>query len=353
MIQSDLCEDLRLETGAALGRLATAEDPPGVARGESPGTGELFVSARSAELPVEWLVVRRGEDGRWLVVAADTQPLVGSADVAVPAAASAGPLSLRCGFSAWVDARELDPELRTGTVEEIYVGYARHKLVALEAAGVRGSRKEREVDLDPTYREWCREVLEPARGALTTPGRENTAPETNPSVSPSPSRGWGFLAAAVTALVFAGLLAWVGILTAELQRGSSKIAELKRSLEELSEPVIAPQSLEITVGDQLRGFEPAPEVPSEPRLTTIDLYFREEIISTYDGFWVELRSFREEESFWKSPRQVLEPGVNIYPLLLRQAFLPEGAHTIEVEISVYQGEREVELHTQAVKVKNP
>ena len=53
-------------------------------RSEPPRAGDTFVSRRTADYPVEWLVVDDTEDGGVQVVPVDHHPFVGSRDLALP-----------------------------------------------------------------------------------------------------------------------------------------------------------------------------------------------------------------------------------------------------------------------------
>ena len=82
---------------------------------EPPRPGDVFLSRRTAEYPVEWMVVD-AEDVRVRVVVLDDHPYVGSRDLELPARSLGGAGVLRCDLDAWVDASELEAELRTGAL---------------------------------------------------------------------------------------------------------------------------------------------------------------------------------------------------------------------------------------------
>ncbi len=86
-----------------------------VVRGPEPWPGDLYMLAETADFPVEWLVVER-TSGHCRLVAADTNPARGSADVPVPADVEGGPLSVRCAVSLQVGVETLRRGERTGTV---------------------------------------------------------------------------------------------------------------------------------------------------------------------------------------------------------------------------------------------
>jgi hypothetical protein len=143
-------------------------DPRG---GEPPAPGDLFVAAATREFPVEWLVVELAPrpPARWLVLPADTNPLLGSADLALPTGAAAGPLSLRCRYGVWLACGALDPALRTGRVApEVVAG-------ALRRHGLTGTPPDLPADGDPEYEDWVDEVLDPAHAALAAAAGEPAA----------------------------------------------------------------------------------------------------------------------------------------------------------------------------------
>lgn len=148
--------------------------------GEPPSPGDLFVAAATRDFPVEWLVVERSArpPARLLVLPADTNPLLGSADLPVPAAAGAGPLSLRCRYGVWLDPGALDPALRTGRVAMEVVARALrcHELAGGPTDPLFGGPSD---EVDPEYEDWVDEVLDPAHAALAaaaSTGQKTTSP---------------------------------------------------------------------------------------------------------------------------------------------------------------------------------
>ncbi len=133
-------------------------------RDRLPEPGDLYLFQATEDL--EWAVIERSGDGRFLrVVAADVDPLVGSADVEVPATAAAGPLTLRCRFDSWCEVEDFKPELRAGFLDAEVVEQARSKCAEIEIGALSASLLEEEVDEDPEYED--REVeLAAARARL-------------------------------------------------------------------------------------------------------------------------------------------------------------------------------------------
>ena len=141
-----------------------------VARGPEPWAGDLYMLAETAGFPVEWLVVER-TPGHCRLVAADTNPALGSADVPVPAEIEGGPLSLRCAMSVQVGVETLRRGERTGTVAPEVLEAVRRRLEDLAA----GSPAPRLDEPDPGLEDWLEEVLAPARAALLPAGPDKPA----------------------------------------------------------------------------------------------------------------------------------------------------------------------------------
>ena len=158
--------------------------------GMPPEPGDLFVLAATADLPVEWAILDR-RPGELLAVPADNRSLAGSADVEVPAELSGGPLSLRCRFGVWLDAGLFEPDLRSGALTPNIVAEALHRFRRLESGGLEASPLAEEVDADPEYADWIREVPERAR-PLAAAARSVPWPAARPlRPSPGPRRtGW-------------------------------------------------------------------------------------------------------------------------------------------------------------------
>ncbi len=160
-------EALRQRTGEAMRSHAAACSELGERSGEAPRPADVFLLASTGELPVEWAVLEReaGGRGRLLAVPADSNPLVGSADVAVPEEASCGPLTLRCGFGVRLAAASFDPEMRTGTLPAEVLEQARRRWRDARE-GISGEPARESDDDDPEYHRWIEEVLEPALAAV-------------------------------------------------------------------------------------------------------------------------------------------------------------------------------------------
>lgn len=136
-----------------------------VVRGPEPWPGDLYMLAETSGFPVEWLVVER-TPGHCRLVAADTNPALGSTDVPVPADIEGGPLSVRCAVSVQVGIETLRRGERTGTVAPEVLEPVRRRLEELAA----GSPAPRLEEPDSGLEDWLDEVLAPAHAALLPAG---------------------------------------------------------------------------------------------------------------------------------------------------------------------------------------
>ena len=115
--------------------------------------------------------VERAASGRCQVVAADTHPALGVADVPVPAETEGGPLSVRCRVSLQVGVETLRRGERTGTVAPDVLDAVRRRMEEIAA----GSFTE-EPEPDPEWEDWHAEALLPARAALLPDAVNEPAP---------------------------------------------------------------------------------------------------------------------------------------------------------------------------------
>ena len=275
-------------------------------RGLPAGPGDLFVLPATADVPVEWAILDRGTGGKLLAVPADSGPPAGSADVEVPAGAPGGPLSLRCRFAARLEGTLFESDRRSGFLAPETVAEALHRVRQIESGTLEGSPLAEEVDADPEYVDWIREVPERARELATA------AP---PSISrqPPPARSWGVshLLAAAFAVVSVGLSLWVGLLL--------------RQVEQLSMPIFNPPSGEVVLGEGERGaiILPVPREASHVRLVlTLD-----SSIEPQKGY-LEIVN-RTGKSIWRSETAQLVPEEDL-ELILPRIDLPYGDYRVRV-----------------------
>lgn len=162
----------------ALARLAAERAAAGREGGREARPGDLFALPETAAWPVEWAVVGQApeEPERLLAVPADTHPLAGSGDVAVQEDEPGGPLTLRCRFALAVGRRALPPSHRSGLLAPGVAERAMKIWQSIREGRRTGTLAEEDADSSPDYREWIREVVEPAVRAMAAAreaGRED------------------------------------------------------------------------------------------------------------------------------------------------------------------------------------
>jgi hypothetical protein len=91
-------------------------------------------------------------------VPADDFPLAGSTDVAVRASPQCPGLNLRCGQGIWIRADDLERTGRLGSVDPEAITAARRVLAALARGNIDESPAALEIEADPEYQHWIREV---------------------------------------------------------------------------------------------------------------------------------------------------------------------------------------------------
>jgi hypothetical protein len=270
--------------------------------------GDLFVLAATADLPVEWAILdRRGSE--LLAVPADTRTLAGSADVEVPAELSGGPLSLRCRFGVWLDAGLFEPELRSGELEPDIVAEALQRFRRLESGDLEASPLAEEVDTDPEYADWIREVPERAR-ALAAAARPVVWPA---AARPAPAVSWAsaYRLAAMFALLAVGLSIWVVLLRREVGR--------------LSEPIFDIPANEVVLGAADRGGS----VLEIPRGASHVLFLLvvDAGIAPQDGRFEIVDA--GGRGVWSSSRVHLIPAGE-FRLVVPRGRLPDGIYSVRI-----------------------
>lgn len=295
-------------------------------RGLPAEPGDLFVLAATADLPVEWAVLERRAEARGsvLVVPADSNPLVGTADVEVREGNPGGPLSLRCRFGLWLDALLFDPRLRSGVLTPETVAEALDRCRQVELGALEPSPLAEEVDVDPEYMDWIREVPERAR-ALAATGAQ-------PSVRRFPARSWGVAhrLAAALALVAIGLSLWV--------------VRLRWEVDRLAAPVLNAPSAEVVLGGESRGGAVV-AVPREASHVLLVLAI-DPSIGLRDGY-LEIAS-HSGKPIWRSPRVRLPPAGEL-TLMVSRELLPNGDYRVRVYPEPGFGARP--LATEALRIE--
>jgi hypothetical protein len=272
--------------------------------------GDLFVLRATSGLPIEWAILERRE-GRLLAVPADTNPLAGSGDLAVGAEALAGPLTLRCRFAVWLEAGACEPELRTGTLAPETLSAARRCHRRLAAGARLPSPLAEEVDVDSEYRDWLRDVLEPARTLASAGAGKKT--------ERFAAHAWGpaHRLAALFALAALGLGVWgVG-----QQR---EIGRLHREADRLAAPIFDVATAEVVLGRENRGGEVL-EIPPGASHVLLVLVLDPSIEAREGRFEISDAAGR---IVWSRPSVALAAGE--FKLVLRRALLPDGDYRVRI-----------------------
>ncbi len=255
MSDRDAREQLRQRTGEAMAASVRREAAQQGQPAQSPRPGDVFLLPGDAGSPVEWVVLGADPDagGRLVAVPADTNPMAGSADLALGGDIATGPLTLRLRFAASLAAGVFDPVLRRATLDAESLEMARRRRQDVAAGRAAGSPRQRDVDAEPAYEDWIHEVVEPAVSAVEAGVQTGETQAGEREVVPFPEKRrpparrmvpieWAYGLAAALAVVAVGLGSWVAV-----QRG--EIARLER-------PSFAVASGEIHLNDDQRGPEP-------------------------------------------------------------------------------------------------
>jgi hypothetical protein len=292
---------------SSLERSARLKEEIRARQGQAPAPGDLFVLRITADLPVEWALLERGSGGKLLAVPADSGPPAGTADVEVPADAPGGPLSLRCRFRLWLDASLFEPELRSGVIGEQSVAEALHSVHQIESGSLDVSPLAEEVDADPEYQDWIRDVSERAR---------SLAFEARPAERPRSSGGssWRVVhqLAAALAILAIGLSVWV--------------AMLRREVDRLSQPIVDLHWEDVVLGGATRGGRTV-EVPRDAShillLLTVD-----SLIEEPEGRFEIVN--RQGKTVWRSRSPVNLTLLNEVPVVLPRQMLPDGLYHVRL-----------------------
>lgn len=132
--------------------------------GSTPSAGEMYLCQRTAEFPVEWLVLEGGD--LLHLVPVDDYPLTGSHDVELTSLATGSAAVARCHINALADASRFEPELRTRVLTEAELERVQAKRVAISSDNVTPSLLEDVADGDLDYQRWIDGTLRPAVAAL-------------------------------------------------------------------------------------------------------------------------------------------------------------------------------------------
>jgi hypothetical protein len=273
--------------------------------GGPPVPGDLFVLAATRDLPVEWAVLERRSTGagdELLTVPVDAHPAAGSADVEVPAGARGGPLSLRCRFGARLDAGLFAAAKRSGSLAPETVAEARQLLRRVEAGTLEPSPLAEEVDADPEYVDWIRDVPERALSLARAASQRRAR---------RPRRWEGYPLAALFALLAIGLSVWVVQLRGEVAR--------------LSEPIFDIPTRELDLGEQTRGSRTSLEVPPGTDRVLLHLVLDAAITEQPGRFEIATVAGK---IVWSRPMFLMP--LSEVPLEMPRKLLPDGEYRVRI-----------------------
>jgi hypothetical protein len=162
-------DELKTEMSSAAQQLRQNEErlksaPPVVA------AGDLYAFRSTADLGIEWAVIRQHVDDPdlWFAVPFDQHYQFGTWDIVIPEFSSAGEGALRCGRGIWIHADELEMSSRSGFLEGGYVVEAVNRLAAMVQEDSVDGFQRLEVDEDSEYQEWMDEVAAAAERLETS-----------------------------------------------------------------------------------------------------------------------------------------------------------------------------------------
>ncbi len=322
----NLGQELRRATAEAFRRDIEASPPaPG-----APRPGDLHTLPACPEPALEWLVLElEAAKAELLVVPADTVSAIGTADAAAADAAAAGPLSLRCGHGLWLSEQKLRRQ-PGGRIAAADLERARQHRSQWLAGDVVATASQREVDLDPDYRRWCR-TLEDARRAVCTelegrldgasdrPGAEVVELRPKPIV-PIPRRAWA-VAASIAVALTSGLVAgrlW------EQRRVDPRIIDLEAGQ----------RRLEAARDDLARDLETDRARFEEERERTAAGY-RQEMAAQQQRFEDELARVDEPEA---AVPWIVAP-IDLQRSERLRLLVPRGARSIVLLLEAAEGDR--------------
>lgn len=137
-----------------------------------------------------WAVLRKAPSNgdRWLLAATDSNPLLGTGDVAV-AGPEIGLQTVRCRFAVAARVEDLGIVTPFGTLPDDALARVEARLKAIEENLSLGTLSEHETEEDPEYQDWLDDVVRPAVARLAARAGEAVPKPVPFPVVPSQSRG--------------------------------------------------------------------------------------------------------------------------------------------------------------------
>lgn len=308
-------ERLRGPHEEALARYARTREERGKRRGQPPRAGEVFTFPETAEPFAAWAVVEDESDGGegLLLVAADLEPLAGSADVEAAAEDDgACAWTLRGRFALRLSASELESATRVAFLAPDVVERLRDKRARIAAGQPVGSALERETDGEPEYQDRVEELVQ-ARAALALRRR----PEHRESEGGRPaSRPRSVRIYALAASVLLVLALGVVI---------SQHREIRRLEQERESPEPNLVYALFTTAGAVRGEVKTVTVPAD----AVAFFLILQVSEDAPRFQLEIREKETDALVWRSDALTKTGGIDL-TVLLPRALFPDGEYRLHL-----------------------
>ena len=331
----------------SLGRWARARAASDERRSATPPRpGDIFVFAVTAERSVLWLVAEHDPDqDRFLAVPADSTLLTGSADVAVPAEAQGGALSIRCAFGVWLVARDFVDAKRTGFVEPEILERVRQKRTEIEAGHLIGSLLDHSTDAELEYQDWM-EVVKNAELKLFQQLRRHEAAAFSSTPKARPPSIALRIAASVFLVTSLFLLARVFSQQREIAQLESRLASAggTGSASGLLQAQVNVPVILLERGVAVRGEAQVVKVPYDS--SSLLLIFN--VDASFAGYRLRIRSKATGTTVW-SNNELTKRRVEGLTALLPFSILPPGEYQLDLH-GIREGQPEpVERYTLRIE----
>ena len=123
-----------------------------------PHNGDIFMFDNPDSIGLQWVVLYSYENKLFLTVPADTNPIVGSTDIAISKSGLCGAITLRCSQYAWIDKADFDLNLRVGILENWHLQRATNKINQIFENNIQSKSWQKETDVNPEYDKWITQV---------------------------------------------------------------------------------------------------------------------------------------------------------------------------------------------------
>jgi len=337
----DLQDELRRRTTETLRRETDRPDDA-----SPPRVGDVHLFPELDAAGVEWVLAESapgGSGARFLALAADMFPLIGSGDVAVGGESTR---VLRGRYGLWLGAEALESGERVGSVEAEVVERARERRRELAAGRLEVSAAAAEVDDDPEYLEWCGEIeaerskLVAALGAEIVPFAPQTSVRARrkPSLISFPAAAMVLLAIGLGLMV--GWLAGRGPVTdlegeiaellEEAESRNREFSKLSQQFDELTRKRSLSNLVPVALMLDQRGG-PEREIELDPRAG--GLYIELPLpLEEPEGakYWVELVRETDDKVVLEEDDLFELKGFNSLSLVVPPAVLSEGTYELRL-----------------------